>query len=97
MSCLGVTFAIDEKTKDTLLSMKRSEIVDYIKDEIEETFFAEKIEYKAEYDKSWDATHRAFSNENFCLMLSRYKLKFFHFEKYNVYNFHIIASKCKHK
>jgi len=62
MGCLGVTFAIDEKTKDTLLSMKRSEIVDYIADELEETFFAEKREYTAEYDKSWDATHRAFSN-----------------------------------
>jgi len=61
MGCLGVTFAIDEKTKDILLSMKRSEIVDYIIDEIEETFFAEKTEYTAEYDKSWDATHRAFS------------------------------------
>ena len=62
MGCLGVTFAIDEKVKDTLISMKRSKIVDYIKDEIEETFFAEKSEYMAEYDKSWDATHRAFSN-----------------------------------
>ena len=62
MSCLGVMFAIDEKMKEKLLSMKRTEIVDYVKDELEGNFFEEKRTHLAEFDKSWDATQRAFSN-----------------------------------
>ena len=61
MSCLGVFFAIDEKTVQTLKNEQRANIVDYIKDELEETYFENPELLLAETDKAWDAIHRAFS------------------------------------
>jgi len=60
MSCRGVLFAIDEKLVTQLKSMERDDLVDFIADNVEEEFFAEKPEYVAELDKSWDAIRRSF-------------------------------------
>ena len=62
MSCLGVLFAIDGQMEQKLLGIDRSEVVDFLQEEIEEVFFTEYPDMKAELDKSWDAIHRAFSN-----------------------------------
>ena len=61
MSCLGVFFAIDEKTTDTLIKMDRQYIVNYIQGEIEEIYFGEYKSQVAEIGKAWDAIQRAFS------------------------------------
>ena len=61
MACLGVFFAIDEKTVQTLKSMDRASIVEYVQVEIEEVYFAEHGEQVAETNKAWDAIQRAFS------------------------------------
>ena len=63
MACLGVHFALtpDEVTK--LKSYEAdSERLDFLCEEIEETYFKEYPEYVAETDKSWDAMHRLLSD-----------------------------------
>ena len=61
MSCRGVFFAIDDKTVETLRKMKKSDIVEYVQENIEEVYFEEFEHQVAEIDKAWDAIQRAFS------------------------------------
>jgi len=64
MACRGVLFAIDEKLVAQLKSMERDDLVDFISNDVEEELFAEKPEYVAELDKSWDAIRRSFLANN---------------------------------
>jgi len=57
-------FALNEQEVKQLTSQSRTEIVDYLKDELEEEFYDKKADYLAEFDKSWFATHLAFSNND---------------------------------
>ena len=61
MACLGVFFAIDEKTVQALKDAKRAELVAYVQEKIEEVYFAERASQVAEINKAWDAIHRAFA------------------------------------
>ena len=63
MSCLGVFFGIDEKTVQILKEMDRSDIVEYVQEDIEEIYFTteQHINPCVEVDKAWDAIQRAFS------------------------------------
>ena len=63
MACLGVHFAITDDELETLESFASDEErLDYLKEELEETYFGEHLDYLAESDKSWDAMHRALSD-----------------------------------
>lgn len=63
MSCLGVHFALTEKEAAHLRSLPddRSRL-DYLQEDIEETYFGEYPDLKAESDKSWDAMHRSLAD-----------------------------------
>lgn len=61
MACRGVFFALDEKAVQLLKSEKRSDIVEYLQENIEEVYFADYPSQVAEIDKAWDAAQRAFS------------------------------------
>ena len=63
MSCLGVHFAPTEKEVTHLRSLTDEQArLDHLKEVIEETYFREHPELKAESDKSWDAMHRALAD-----------------------------------
>ena len=63
MGCLGVHFALDEKTVRKLKSFRReADRLDYIQEELEETYIEEHPEWVAETDKAWDAIHRALTD-----------------------------------
>ena len=60
MSCLGVFFAIDKETVQDLKKEKRSNLVDFMQENIEEVYFTERKAQLSEVDKAWDAIQRAF-------------------------------------
>lgn len=63
MSCLGVHFALTKEEVETLKSLESdSDRVDHLQEEIEEKYFSECPEFKAESDKAWDAMHRLLSD-----------------------------------
>src|SRR5579863_8083960 len=63
MGCLGVHFALSAEEVSRLRSLPEQEArVDYLHEVIEETYFAEYPDFKAESDKAWDAMHRALAN-----------------------------------
>jgi hypothetical protein len=63
MSCLGVFFALTHDEVVTLKSfISDDDRLEYLQEEIEETYWEQKVEYVAETDKSWDAMHRLLSN-----------------------------------
>lgn len=63
MGCLGVHFANTERDVTALRSIHdESARLDFLIDVIEETYFGDYPQWKAECDKSWDAMHRSFAN-----------------------------------
>lgn len=62
MGCLGVHFAITSEEAEHLKSLEDDDIVEYLQEELEEHYFSESPEFKAETDKSWDALHRLLSD-----------------------------------
>lgn len=63
MSCLGVLFSLEKKEIDKLKSFESDkERLDYLHQEIEETYFREYPGRVAELDKSWDALHRSLTD-----------------------------------
>ena len=62
LGCLGVFFAIDEQTVNLLRLTPRSERAEYVSEELEEDYYAERREQAEQIDKAWDAVHRAFSD-----------------------------------
>jgi hypothetical protein len=57
---LDVLFAVDNHIRQKLLAASRDEVVDFVQEEIEDVFFSDYPDMKAELDKSRDAIHRAF-------------------------------------
>ena len=63
MSCLGVHFALTEKEAAQLRSLPDDQSrLDHLQEEIEQTYFGEHPDLKAECDKSWDAMHRVLAD-----------------------------------
>jgi hypothetical protein len=63
MGCLGVHFALDEKTVQRLKTLESDEErLDYVQEEIEESFLADHREWCQETDKAWDAIHRSLTD-----------------------------------
>ena len=63
MSCLGVHFALTEKEATHLRSLTdEQERLNHLQEVIEETYFGEHPDLKAESDKAWDAMHRALAD-----------------------------------
>jgi hypothetical protein len=59
MSCLGVHFALLQAEVDALRAFRDdASRLDYIQEEIEESYFTNHPELLVESDKSWDAMHR---------------------------------------
>lgn len=62
MGCLGVHFAITEDEACRLKAFQNDdERVDYVTDQLEESYFPEQSGLFTETDKAWDAIHRALS------------------------------------
>src|SRR5690349_17902595 len=63
MSCLGVHFALTEKEAAHLRSLGDEQArLDHLQETIEETYFGEHPDLKAESDKAWDAMHRTLAD-----------------------------------
>ncbi len=63
MGCLGVHFALTEREAAHLRSLPDDQSrLDHLQEVIEETYFGEHPDLKAECDKSWDAMHRALAD-----------------------------------
>ena len=63
MSCLGVHFALTEKEAAHLRSLEDEQArLEHLQEVIEEAYFGEHPDLKAESDKSWDAMHRALAD-----------------------------------
>lgn len=63
MSCLGVLFSLDEAEVEKLKKISTNDNrLDYLQEEIEETYFEKYPQRLAELDKSWDALHRSLTN-----------------------------------
>jgi hypothetical protein len=63
MSCLGVHFALTEKEAAHLRALENEcDCVEYLQEELEEIYFGEYPDLKAESDKAWDAMHRALAD-----------------------------------
>ncbi len=63
MACLGVHFAITAEEAEKLKSFNEdSERLDWLQEVIEEKYFEELPDLKAESDKAWDAMHRFLSD-----------------------------------
>ncbi len=63
MGCLGVHFALTEKEAAHLRSLTDEQArFKHLQEVIEETYFGEHPDLKAECDKSWDAMHRALAD-----------------------------------
>ena len=63
MGCLGVHFALTEKEVAYLRSLDDEEArIEHLQQVIEENYFGEYPDLKAESDKSWDAMHRTLAD-----------------------------------
>ena len=63
MSCLGVHFALAEQEAAHLRALPDDQSrLNHLQEVIEQAYFAEHPELKAECDKSWDAMHRALAD-----------------------------------
>jgi hypothetical protein len=62
MGCLGVHFSLSADEVQAFRDIEESERVDYLSNVVEEKYFAEQPERKAESDKAWDAMHRTLSD-----------------------------------
>jgi hypothetical protein len=76
MSCLGVHFSLSEKEVRKLKSFATDEDrLDYLQEEIEETYFAGHEDRTAQSDKSWDAMHRALADGDLSYTTGPYPLR----------------------
>jgi hypothetical protein len=63
MGCLGVHFALSDAEVGHLRSLPSwPDRRDYVVEDLEPSYFADRKEYLAESDKSWDAMHRALAD-----------------------------------
>ncbi len=63
MGCLGVHLALSDAEVQQLRSLpSERELLDYVIDDLEETYFTDHEKYLAESDKAWDAMHRALTD-----------------------------------
>ncbi len=62
MACRGVLFAIIQDQAERLRSLGDDEALEYLQEEIEEHYFENEPERKAETDKAWDAIHRCLTD-----------------------------------
>ena len=63
MGCLGVHFALDDPAVRALKSFTdEAERLDWLKEDLEEEYFANQREWLAETDKAWDAIHRSLTD-----------------------------------
>jgi hypothetical protein len=63
MGCLGVHFSLSlEEVQQIRAIDDESARVDYVHENIEQEYFANQPERKAESDKAWDAMHRTLSD-----------------------------------
>ena len=63
MGCLGVHFALTENEAGHLRSIEdEQERLEHLQEEIEQTYFEQHPDFKAESDKSWDAMHRVLAD-----------------------------------
>ena len=63
MGCLGVHFALTDAEVEQLRSLpSEQDRLDYVVEDLEETYFSGLKQYIAESDKAWDAIHRAFAD-----------------------------------
>jgi Domain of unknown function (DUF1877) len=63
MGCLGVHFALNENEVFALKSQPSDAArLDYLQEEIEETYFGAHRDWLAESDKAWDAIHRTLTD-----------------------------------
>ena len=75
MGCLGVHFALTEKEVAELRSLPDEQgRLDHLKEIIEEAYFNDYPDLKAESDKSWDAMHRALADGQLTWDGGRYPL-----------------------
>lgn len=66
MSCLGVLFSLNEEEVKKLKAYKtNAKRLEYLQEDIEETYFKEYPERLAELDKSWDGLHRSLTDGNY--------------------------------
>jgi hypothetical protein len=63
MGCLGVHFALSDAEVEHLRSLpSERERLDYVIEDVEDCYFADRKEYLAESNKAWDAMHRALAD-----------------------------------
>jgi hypothetical protein len=63
MGCLGIHFSLSSEEVQRIRAIDdESARVDYVHEAIEEEYFANQSERKAESDKAWDAMHRTLSD-----------------------------------
>ena len=63
MSCLGVHFALTENEAVHLRSLNDEQArLDHLREVVEETYFNQYPDLKAESDKAWDAMHRVLTD-----------------------------------
>ena len=63
MGCLGVHFALTEDEATKLNSFRKdADRLNYLQEELEETYFGDHPDLMAESDKAWDAMHRALTD-----------------------------------
>jgi Domain of unknown function (DUF1877) len=66
MGCLGVHFALDERTVRKLKSFRTTkERLAYLREEIEEDYFENHGDWLQETGKAWDGIHRALTDGKF--------------------------------
>jgi hypothetical protein len=75
MGCLGVHFALTEKEVAHLRSLDEQARLEHLNEVIEEAYFEEQSEYKAESDKAWDAMHRTLTDGQLTWTGGDYPLK----------------------
>jgi hypothetical protein len=63
MGCLGVHFALTETEVNKLTTLSgNTKRLEFLQEQIEETYFGEQQEFMCETDKAWDAIHRALTD-----------------------------------
>ena len=63
MSCRGVHFALTNVQVDALKAQSSDPVrLEFVQEDLEETFFAEHPDLVAETDKAWDAIHRVLTD-----------------------------------
>jgi hypothetical protein len=63
MGCLGVHFALTEDEAKKLKSFRNdADRLNYLQEELEDSYFSDHPDLMAESDKAWDAIHRSLTN-----------------------------------